>query len=53
MERKTLVMVLRAAVIAGLVSAWLYSTYPLPSLIERWSHEEILPSYNEGLVHHA
>jgi hypothetical protein len=46
-------MVLWAAVIAGLVSAWLYSNFPFPSLIEHWLDEEILPSYDEGLVSHA
>jgi len=53
MKPKTLVLVLRAGVIAGLVSAWLYSIWPFPALIERWLHEDILPSYDEGFVSHA
>jgi hypothetical protein len=52
MKRKTLVMVLRAAVVAGLVAAWLYPI-PFPSLIEHWLDEDILPFYDEGLVSHA
>jgi hypothetical protein len=52
MKAKTPMMVLRAAVVAGLVSAWLYPL-PFPSLIEHWLHEDILPFYDEGLVSHA
>jgi len=53
MKGKTLMMLSRAAVVAGLVSAWLYSIVPFPSLIEHWLHEEILPSYDEGFISHA
>jgi hypothetical protein len=53
MKGKILMMALRAAVVAGLVSAWLYSMFPFPSLIEQWLHEDILHSSDEGFVIHA
>lgn len=53
MKGKTPMMLLRAAVVAGLVAAWLYSNFPFPYLIEHWLGEDILPSYDEGLVSHA
>lgn len=53
MRRKTVLMVLRAALIAGLASAWLYSIFPIPVLIEKVLKEDILPSPEEGFVYHA
>ncbi len=54
MSRKLVLLSWRAAPVAGLVSAWLFSNIPFPSVFQ-WllNEEEILPSYDEGLISHA